>query len=792
MSGYDLMSALNHIDPSSLHYDDWLKVGQSLHHEGFGVDEWRSWTAQDARPDHAHRLQKLEYKWGTFGHNAGQPVTGGTLVAIAKDHGWHGAWLDDDGREHHAMTWDSPIGGSEDEPAMIDPASIGDDAEEVAPLFEAGHEVEELRSFLAALFEPDEHIGYVTECEYDEEKDKWQPCRRGVYSRTMGDVYDAVYKGGIENGLSCTINAEAGAFVRINPLDGKGVSNTNVTAFRHALVESDTMTKGKFAAIVKQLNLPVVALVDSGNKSLHAIVRIDATDDKQYRERVELLYSRCKKNGIDVDEANKNPSRMTRMPGVMRNGNRQFLAGLSQGAGDWEEWNAWYEDATDELPDTVSLDKMLGDNLPPLKPALIDGLLRVGHKMLVSGPSKAGKSFALIALCIAFAEGLTWFGMKCRQSRVMYVNLELDSDSCFNRFADMYGALGIDPSNASKIDVWNLRGKSEPMAKLLPKLVRRALKHETQVVVIDPIYKVMVGDENSAGDMAQFANLFDELCDKACVSAIYCHHHSKGFQGDKRSIDRASGSGVFGRDPDAILDLVELDVEDPLRWKRVQDAACDECERTVADAGGMAEWMALPEVTRRLEKNALLAACEMLDNEDGEALKERCDKIKARQDGLSAWRIDATLREFPRFSPVSAWFDWPLHVVDKSLDSCKELGAAEQPSVKRSGGGGKQRKPDTRKEPPNADQAKAYAEINDALEKAVRYCAEDGVEPTRRAIQKRIPDVAGKPPTYKQVCNWTDANKSWCEWVPGDVVKDSARSEKAIVKRAAGVPSKEK
>ena len=37
--------------------------------------------------------------------------------------------------------------------------------------------------------------------------------------------------------------------------------------------------------------------------------------------------------------------------------------------------------------------------------ATIENVLRQGHKMLIAGPSKAGKSFALIELCIAIAEG---------------------------------------------------------------------------------------------------------------------------------------------------------------------------------------------------------------------------------------------------------------------------------------------------------------------------------------------------------------------------------------------------
>ena len=30
----------------------------------------------------------------------------------------------------------------------------------------------------------------------------------------------------------------------------------------------------------------------------------------------------------------------------------------------------------------------------------------------------------------------------------------------------------------------------------------------------------------------------------------------------------------------------------------------------------------------------------------------------------TAWRITGTLREFPPFKPVNAWFDWPVHKLD--------------------------------------------------------------------------------------------------------------------------------
>ena len=50
------------------------------------------------------------------------------------------------------------------------------------------------------------------------------------------------------------------------------------------------------------------------------------------------------------------------------------------------------------------------------------------------------------------------------------------------------------------------------MDKLAPKLIHRAAKKNYIAIVIDPIYKVITGDENSADQMAAFCNQFDKVC----------------------------------------------------------------------------------------------------------------------------------------------------------------------------------------------------------------------------------------------------------------------------------------
>ena len=100
----------------------------------------------------------------------------------------------------------------------------------------------------------------------------------------------------------------------------------------------------------------------------------------------------------------------------------------------------WIESVNDDLLDPESLSDLF-DQPIELAPELIKGMLRQGHKMLIAGPSKAGKSFSLIQLAIAIAEGRQWFGFDCAQGKVLYVNLELDDRSARVRFVDIYEKL---------------------------------------------------------------------------------------------------------------------------------------------------------------------------------------------------------------------------------------------------------------------------------------------------------------------------------------------------------------
>ena len=557
---------------------EWITVGMALKAEGYPCSIWDDWSRNDSR----YHAGECERKWNSF-HGSGKPVKGGSIVQMAKERGW--TVFGEDG----CMAWDDTI------------EYDGADGFTGFPQ-EVWNPAADLITYLETLFSPDEKVGYVTNDVWQDAEGKWVPSK-GVYDRTAAELIASLKKH--KDDLGATIGdwkKDVGAWIRFNPVDGQGVKNENITRFSYALVESDTLPIPEQDILFRKLELPIAALVHSGGKSLHAIVKVDAENYEEYRKRVEFLYDFLEKNGVSIDKQNRNPSRLSRMPGVTRNGNRQYLVATNIGRKSWVDWMDFVEGVTDELPDMVSLSQYK-DNPPTLPEELIEGILRRGHKMLISGSSKAGKSFLLMELCIAIAEGKKWLGFPCRKGRVLYVNLEIDPASAINRFLKIYEAQGLPILQSENIIIWNLRGHAVPLDQLVPKLIRRVRDMKLDAIVIDPIYKVITGDENSASDMGAFCNQFDKICNETGCSTIYCHHHSKGSQGMKKAMDRASGSGVFARDPDAQLDMIELELSDDVK-NNVRD--------------GMA----------------------------------------------TAWRLESSLREFQNIQPVNFWFEYPIHKVD--------------------------------------------------------------------------------------------------------------------------------
>ena len=113
-----------------------------------------------------------------------------------------------------------------------------------------------------------------------------------------------------------------------NPLTGEeGLTKDNkpsrradacVAAFRFAVVEFDGLPLEQQVAFWTAVKLPVTALIDSGGKSIHGWIRVDAPDRVAWERDIEvgLFAERLVPQGVDA--ACRNEARLSRMPGHTR------------------------------------------------------------------------------------------------------------------------------------------------------------------------------------------------------------------------------------------------------------------------------------------------------------------------------------------------------------------------------------------------------------------------------------------------------------------------------------------
>jgi hypothetical protein len=135
-------------------------------------------------------------------------------------------------------------------------------------------------------------------------------------------------------------------FIIINPLNGLPApkesgdgetyrGNGNIVVYRHCLGEFDNLPRGDQLRFWSAVKLPIVALVDSGAKSIHALLDVQALVKVETAEQWQThikgrLYDRLL-TPMGVDGACSNSARLSRLPGHFREekGNYQRLLWLS-------------------------------------------------------------------------------------------------------------------------------------------------------------------------------------------------------------------------------------------------------------------------------------------------------------------------------------------------------------------------------------------------------------------------------------------------------------------------------
>lgn len=100
----------------------------------------------------------------------------------------------------------------------------------------------------------------------------------------------------------------------------------HVLRWNSVVCEDDNSPPEKQWEVYRNSGLPIHTITWSAGKSLHAIVDIgDCKDGSEYRGKAEAVYRWLENKGLKMDWGCRNPNRLTRVGGAIRNGKTQTL-----------------------------------------------------------------------------------------------------------------------------------------------------------------------------------------------------------------------------------------------------------------------------------------------------------------------------------------------------------------------------------------------------------------------------------------------------------------------------------
>ena len=154
------------------------------------------------------------------------------------------------------------------------------------------------------------------------------------------------------------------------------------------------------------------------------------------------------------------------------------------------------------------------DNFDELRQPIVDGLLRRGETVNIVAATKMRKSWLVLHLTLAVANGLTWLGFPVRRGKVLLIDCELHPETLAHRLMEVGTAMNLGAGWRDNLHIMAVRGKSLDLAALSHSLGSIA-PGTYDLIVLDPWYRLRAGgDENANSEEAAARNMLDQLADR--------------------------------------------------------------------------------------------------------------------------------------------------------------------------------------------------------------------------------------------------------------------------------------
>lgn len=375
----------------------------------------------------------------------------------------------------------------------------------------------------------DEDVICITNDAGQTEDGKWFPASKGIFLTRAEWITKFFGPGAV--GAAKFAGTESGAWIRINPFAKDDFTGTDgaVSSYRHVLVEFDKKPKDEQLAIFQQSNLPISLLVDSGGKSIHAWVRVDAESKAQWEERRNTVYEYLSDH--EPDPQNKNPSRWSRLGGIMRGDKEQKIIAFKVGAEDWDAFIAWREGQ--DFPDEIRTDALeTYDTRNDPNHVIGHGrYLCRGGSLLVTGQSGIGKSSFVMQMATSWAVGRELFGIPViRPLRIGVIQAECDMGDLAEAFQGVSSGMSLSAEERTLCRE-NLRFFTEASktGKDFVDLCRKIIvRLKLDVLVADPLLSYVGGDLSKQEVCSYFLrNLVQPVLQETGCIMVFIHHEGK-------------------------------------------------------------------------------------------------------------------------------------------------------------------------------------------------------------------------------------------------------------------------
>ncbi len=193
----------------------------------------------------------------------------------------------------------------------------------------------------------------------------------------------------------------------------------------------------------------------------------------------------------------------------------------------------------------------------PSTPFYIKNWIPKRGKSLLYAPAKAGKSYLCLQVARCIGSELDFLGLPTTKGKVLYIQFELGEEILQYRMKcetkQSYDNVFVGTTFSMKLD----------SKELGQNLLWRALEAvEPNVLILDPLYKAIIGDENEAHDILKILDFLDSVIEAFNCSIFITHHSGKDLS------KRGRGSSVLEDWVDSYIQMQATNkAGEPLRVK---------------------------------------------------------------------------------------------------------------------------------------------------------------------------------------------------------------------------------